>query len=82
MEASLVYDIVRSICILVGVPHLVIDVLSSVIGWGNRHNVCHSDIPVRLRHAIHCVDSSQLVRGVSQVVICQEVPMMSIVHGA
>ena len=47
--------------------------------WGYWHNVGYSNISVGLGHSICVIDASKLTRGVSSIIICQEVPMVSVI---
>ena len=83
METALVH-IVRAIGILVRVPHLVINLASMLATWRDWNDIGNSHIPVGLGHPVYCVYATKLSRGVCGIIICQKVPMVSIIachHG-
>lgn len=81
METALVHNVIGAIRVLVRVSHFVVDVLTSVRGWGNWHNIGNSNISVWLRHAVNGSDPCEMGRRVTNVIIGQEVSLIScIIH--
>lgn len=79
MKTSLVH-IIRSIGILIWISHLIIDISPRSIRW-HWVDVCHANVPVRLGHTVHCINTSKLSRRVSSF-IGQEAPWIARHHGS